>query len=250
MDSGTWRLFVVLWFAGIVGFLAGLPYALSAAPVSVVGTSGTVVVVTVQAGVVLAVAVLIGVALGPKVGLGAPVVSALLTTERPASAVGRLRNSFATGVTVGAGIFLVDSLFAELIGDGATRVFPPLWQRAFATLYGGLFEELLLRFGFLTLLVWASWKIVRTPEGDPRPEAVGACIVLAAIAFGFAHLPLMAEVTELTPLVVSRTVVLNGVTGIVFGWLYWQQGIEAAMVAHFGADVAVHVVLVTVLASV
>jgi membrane protease YdiL (CAAX protease family) len=35
---------------------------------------------------------------------------------------------------------------------------------------------------------------------------------------------------------------LNSIGGLVFGWLYWRQGLLAAMVAHFSADVVLHVI--------
>jgi membrane protease YdiL (CAAX protease family) len=31
---------------------------------------------------------------------------------------------------------------------------------------------------------------------------------------------------------VARTVLLNAVVGVLFGWLYWRRSLEAAMVAH------------------
>jgi len=37
-------------------------------------------------------------------------------------------------------------------------------------------------------------------------------------------------------------VVYNTIGGVVFGWLYWKHGLEHAMLAHFGADIIVHVV--------
>ena len=43
----------------------------------------------------------------------------------------------------------------------------------------------------------------------------------------------------LTPLVIARTLVLNGLAGVVFGWLYWRRGLLAAMVAHFTFDLVV-----------
>ncbi len=46
---------------------------------------------------------------------------------------------------------------------------------------------------------------------------------------------------RLSPAVVARALVLNGVGGVVFGWLYWRRGLLAAMVAHFSADVVLHV---------
>ena len=34
---------------------------------------------------------------------------------------------------------------------------------------------------------------------------------------------------------------LNGVGGMLFGWLYWKHGLMAAMLAHFSADIVLHV---------
>jgi membrane protease YdiL (CAAX protease family) len=38
--------------------------------------------------------------------------------------------------------------------------------------------------------------------------------------------------------------VLNSLAGLVFGWLYWRRGLKAAMVAHFSADLVLHVLVV------
>ena len=65
--------------------------------------------------------------------------------------------------------------------------------------------------------------------------------MLAAVVFGLGHLPATAALLPLTPAVIARAVVLNGIPGVVFGWLFWRRGLEAAMVAHFGADLVLHV---------
>ena len=38
------------------------------------------------------------------------------------------------------------------------------------------------------------------------------------------------------------TLLLNGVAGVAFGWLYWKRGLEMAMLAHFSADIVLHVI--------
>ena len=50
--------------------------------------------------------------------------------------------------------------------------------------------------------------------------------------FGLGHLPALAQSVTLTPALVARTVLLNAVAGVLFGWLYWRRSLEAAMVAH------------------
>ena len=61
------------------------------------------------------------------------------------------------------------------------------------------------------------------------------------VVFGAGHLPTTATVLSLTPLLIARALVLNGIGGIVFGWLYWKRGLLAAMLAHFSADIVLHV---------
>ena len=35
----------------------------------------------------------------------------------------------------------------------------------------------------------------------------------------------------------------NGTPGLVFGWLYWRRGLIAAMLAHFGLDLVLKVLI-------
>ena len=67
-------------------------------------------------------------------------------------------------------------------------------------------------------------------------------MTVTALLFGLGHLPATAVVWPLTPLVVARALLLNGLGGLVFGWLYWRRGLLAAIVAHVGADLVLHVV--------
>lgn len=65
--------------------------------------------------------------------------------------------------------------------------------------------------------------------------------ILFAILFGLAHLPLASQIgMPLDVVVVIRTILLNGIAGVVFGWLYWSFGLESAMLAHFSIDVVMH----------
>ena len=108
-----------------------------------------------------------------------------------------------------------------------------------ASFYGGIAEELQLRLFLMTLLVW-----MLTFAGRHRPRAplFWMAIVIAAIAFGAGHLPAAEKIWGLDAIVVVRTVLLNAIGGVVFGWLYWKRGIEMAMLGHFSADIVLHVI--------
>jgi membrane protease YdiL (CAAX protease family) len=42
---------------------------------------------------------------------------------------------------------------------------------------------------------------------------------------------------------VIRTVLLNSLAGVLFGWLYVRRGLEAGMLAHFAGDLVLHVIV-------
>lgn len=67
-------------------------------------------------------------------------------------------------------------------------------------------------------------------------------IIFAAIIFGLGHLPATAQIISLNAIVIMRAILLNGLGGIIFGWLYWKKGLESAMIAHFSADIVLHTI--------
>ena len=107
-----------------------------------------------------------------------------------------------------------------------------------ASFYGGIVEEVELRLFFTTLLAWLLYLLC----GKNRaPWQRWSAVVLAALAFGAGHLPAAAQVWPLDSVVIARTVLLNAIAGLVFGWFYVRQGLESAMLSHFCADLVLHV---------
>ena len=66
--------------------------------------------------------------------------------------------------------------------------------------------------------------------------------VLAALAFGLLHLQHLAQLGAATPTSIAVTLLLNGIVGVVCGWLYWRRSLVAAILAHFAVDLILHVV--------
>ncbi|HSI75915.1 MAG TPA: CPBP family intramembrane glutamic endopeptidase, partial [Lunatimonas sp.] len=104
-------------------------------------------------------------------------------------------------------------------------------------LYGGITEEILMRFGLMTLLVWLTAKLFK----GLKPQVYWIGIVLSSLIFAVGHFPVVFQ-TVGTPSIVMISYVLIGNTigGLVFGWLYWKKGLESAFLAHIFA----HVVMV------
>lgn len=105
----------------------------------------------------------------------------------------------------------------------------------FSMLYGGIIEEIMLRFFFLSLLVYLLDLMTgSTKSGRAIPAwAYLAANLIAALLFALGHLPATRMAYgEITALLMIRTLLLNGVLGFVFGILYWKKGLQYAMLAH------------------
>lgn len=151
-----------------------------------------------------------------------------------------LKNIAGKSVLLGIGtaviIYVLDPFFT-LQGAGITthQNPAPVWQKLLAAFYGGITEEILMRLFVMTFFIWMSMKLFK--QKQPTNTGIWVSIFLAAIIFGLGHLPITASLTKIDPLVISRAVILNGIGGIVFGWLFWKKGFESAVIAHFTTDI-------------
>ena len=195
------------------------------------------VVQFIQSAILFFIAIFLGLFFTQRIQFRLPLIEAIVEKGDYKSI---LKNIAGVSVLLGIGtamaIYAVDILFTFLGADITTHQNPaPVWQRLLAAVYGGTTEEILLRLFLMTFLIWLGMKLRRRKQ--PTSTSIVVSIVLAAIIFGLGHLPLTASLTALSPLVVSRAIVLNGIGGVVFGWLFWKKGLESAMIAHFTADV-------------
>lgn len=260
MKSINWKVFFILLAASVFGVITVLPYTLTLqADVLAKATLPMplplllVIQVTTNA-VMFAIAIFIGLLLAKRIGLGLPILEAKLAGEHVTARVKAiLLPSILPGIAASILIIALDKylfgpgLVAQL-GDAANALNlqtsqPPAWQGLLASFYGGINEEILLRLFILTLLAWLGKFINSTPEGKPTLAVFWTVNALTAILFGLGHLPVTSTIISLTPLVVVRAIVLNGLAGLVFGYLYWTRGLESAMLSHFSADLVLHVLI-------
>ena len=96
-------------------------------------------------------------------------------------------------------------------------------------LMGGVAEEVMFRWGVMSVVAWLAVTVVGMPAG----LGMWVAIVVAGLLFGLGHLPgAMAVGVKITKLVVAMAIALNMVVALAFGWLFWQHGLLAAIVAH------------------
>lgn len=242
----TGKTFLVLLGAGMFGVLAVFPYVLTtqrevfnAMPLSI---PVVLLVSLVQTTVLLSIVIFLGMHLGRKIGFGTPLLGEVLARNVSKEKLTLVISiGLKLGLLTGALIIAFDFVF-QLFIDPITTVNAPLWQGFLAAFYGGIVEELLLRFFLMTLIVWVLWRFVQKGAGAPSNLVIWTAIIFAAVLFGLGHLPATATLTTITPLIVFRAIFLNGVGGVVFGWLYWKRGLEAAIVAHFTTDIVLLVI--------
>jgi hypothetical protein len=245
-QSTKTRLFVILFLLGLMGVVSFLLIDVSALIALIPATTNDIPAITpafkllslVQPTLILAVAVLIGVALARRVGLSAPAAEALATGG---DVLKSLRPQFVPGVVgglIGGVCIVLISLLSKpfLSATAIDRIgkFSQVLPLPTRILYGGITEELLLRWGFMTLIVWAAWRLVQKGQNVPaRPYFVGG-ILLSSLVFGAAHLPvgyLLLPDSFGLPLVLF-IVLANSAFGVIAGYLYWKRGLESAMIAH------------------
>ncbi|GLV55421.1 abortive infection protein [Dictyobacter sp. S3.2.2.5] len=254
MFSFSWSEFALLCGAALLGIVCVTPYTLELnhdafkkaearmhqPPWVLALLQGT------QGLVLMAVATGLGLLIAHHIGLGAPLIEGLLAGKAVTTqAQGIIAPALILGIAPAAVLLLLEiTVFWPRLPQVMRTTFPipALWKRFLACFYGGTAEELLCRLFLLSLLAWLIGLVWHVPDGKPTLGALWLANILAAIIFGLGHLPATATLVKLTPLLIGRAILLNGIAGVAFGYLFWQYGLEAAMVAHFSADLVLHVI--------
>ena len=253
MFSFYWSECALLCGAALLGIVCVMPYTLELSrdafkkvqermhrPLWVL-----VLLQVAQSFVLMAVAIGLGLLIAHHLGLGVPLLEGLLagkSVTTQAQAV--IAPSLILGAVSAAVLLLLEiTVFWPRLPQAMRTSFPipALWKRFLACFYGGIAEELLCRLFLLSLLAWLIGFAWHVPGGKPTLLALWLANILAAVIFGLSHLPTTAALVKLTPILVVRAILLNGIVGIAFGYLFWQYGLEAAMLAHFTADLVLHI---------
>lgn len=228
------RMGLLLWLLGLPGVVA----LVRTAPPAWLFTSAQAAsdaffnwVAIVQLGALLALAVWTGLRLGPRVGLSAPLIHALAEGRMPWRGIRVLSlPGVAAGVIGAAWLVTLAMLWPESMAFVDPAYGLPIWSKL---LYGAITEELLLRFGLMTAVMWLLWKAFG-PNGQ-RPGrflgwlaiAIAALLASAVLVWLGAGLP-----GGLSKLVMFQLLACESVYGLLAGWVFWRYGLEAAMLAH------------------
>ena len=181
---------------------------------------------------------ILGIMFYKKVGLELPLIEGLVFHKKLPKLYPLLIVGIGGGIFSGLLITITSLIFQPFMAEEFLQInasFHP--NLAVRFLYGGITEEIIMRFGIMTFIIWLIFRIYR--KLGPAVYWVG--ILISSLIFALLHLPLLfALLSDPTPAVIFYTILANTLGGIVFGLLYWKRGLEMAMLAHM----MTHVVLV------
>ena len=227
-------IFLVLWALCILGFWSVLPYVLSLGILSPSTPFFKVfILATIQAVLFFGIICWLSYLLVPKTDLS------------PFSAKHPLKRIVYPGIIVGVSVgFILHLLDITIFKNCAlSAVHSSSWIGLLASFYGAINEEVFLRLFLFTLIYFLFGKIFRVDLRN-RIIILWMTNVIVAIIFGLGHLPAAYKLAMPSSFETFRVLLLNGIPGIFFGWLYWSRGLWAAMTGHFTADLIVHVILI------
>lgn len=257
MKKESLKRFGVLFVLGSIGVLIwGITQDWTefedAAMEAGVSTGEIAVFTVVSLHVVLVASVAIGLYCAPRLGFqsvvldrvshGKSLLASLKPPTIPALGIGAVFGIYLLGVE------LVTPILLEDIGAGRDQTISFFINRLpGAVIMGGITEELLFRWGLMSLVTFALWKTVGRSRAQPQPWLVWTGIVVAALIFGVSHLPAVFALYGSSPDIVLFTLLGNAAPAVVFGWVFWRYSIEAAMITHgFAHFVNIFVIILLV----
>src|SRR2546423_15288833 len=191
----TGMAFLGLFALGMIGVLS-LP--LSLVPIleqqlaqagAVVPSRDALTVTTiVQPTLLLTLGVALGCIFAPRVGL-----VSLLERSRPLSRLLRCASiALACGLTLAILFTVADVfLFRDYLDESTVSALEQggIASTLAAMLYGGVTEEIITRWGLVSLFAWLGWRVFQRTRPHASDAVFLAAILLAALAFALGHVP-------------------------------------------------------------
>lgn len=233
----NWQLFLLLSLLSLPGILIVIPRLVGSLLSKRQPTRPSAVIklaAVLQTLVLLLIFCAVGTAVTPGIGLKAPFFEALAAGSIDLDALlSQIIPSLIVGIG-GAVVFVAAyyMIFRPRLDQHTLAVTESLRAElglAGRVFYGGIFEEVLTRWGLLSVVIWAIAKV----SGVLSPVTIWVSIVIAGVLFGLGHLPsAVGAGARISPALVSTAIALNLWAAILFGWLFWQYGLVAAMLGH------------------
>lgn len=197
---------------------------------------------------------LIGVSLAHKVGLKWDWIQAMFDKkDRPVLDRKAIGFSIISSVIICLVVFFIQYLFLPYMPEykeAIEQIQPNIaWWAGITTIFqGGVMEEVMIRLGLMTLLIWLLSKIFARKKTTIPNWIYIFSVVFSSIVFGAGHLGMAKLLVGTLTLPLILFVILgNSLAGLLFGYLYWKKGLEYGIIGHITGDFTLHFLLPLIL---
>lgn len=234
-STPSWRRATLIAGLGLIGVVSLL--ASTIVPADVVAETGIPdltlrLLLLIQPAVLVVGAAILGDRLTRTTWLQAPFLSGSRTVPLRSALIAALTGAVVVGVVLAAYTWVTTELAPLTLVSGTSL------SLITAVLYGGITEEILIRWGLMGALVWLFAKISKRPTGErPSIAIIASAIVVSSAAFALLHLPALLTLGDPTAVNIAAAMAANVIAGLIFGTVFAARGLEAAMGAHAGAHV-------------
>lgn len=248
MNKSKWKLWLSLSLIGFIGALSMLfsDSFLSQeqlAPLKGINPLILKLLLIINPTTMVLVAAFVGSLVYDKVGLRVPILERLLKIrdDIPYTYKSILIWGSVAGVVAGLFIIIINLIFtsqpsSEFLTLSQAQE-PHIITRL---LYGGLVEEILMRFGLMSVLVWLIFKIMK----DLKSWMFWVANIVTALIFAVSHFPLLLSVVPHPTVWLYLYIILaNGAAGVILGYMYMKRGLECAMWTHLITHVTMFLII-------
>ncbi|ARF17895.1 type II CAAX prenyl endopeptidase Rce1 family protein [Sporosarcina ureae] len=198
--------------------------------------------------IIIIIALVVGFFTAHKVGLKSVVIHPHARVKSKSDWINGIKLAIILGSVAAVVMIGFDYIFQPFLPDSLVETLQPYTALHFisALLYGGVVEELIMRFGVMSLLVFILGKVFNRKSEKPANWIFILAIFISALMFAFGHYSATAHMTEMTAFIWFRMILLNGIGGLFFGWIYWKHNLELAMLAHMFAHIVMNLLLLII----
>jgi len=215
--------FIYTSVLGIVGVLSLLQFVIKIIPSKVLlkySTSTIIILSLLQSVVFVCICAAIGTTLTKRIGFKT-IFDEISSTKNSIWLI--LRSKFVYGVPTG----ISGAIIAYLIAPDFIAYLNSVPQ--VSSIFGGIYEEIVIRWGIMTLIVWTLWRLSQKGVGVPKKSLIWSGIILSQILFASGHTFILIRFGITNPIWSIATIFI---VTFPWGWLFWKRGIESAIVAH------------------
>ncbi len=232
----NWPLITVLFLLSLPGIFTAMPRLIDLLlPTSSVLLKQRMSRIALVHAVLMAVVMIIsGAVLSKYTHLDAPLLQALLKAEPILASVQKILLPvflYTLGGLLGF-LLLYYGVVAAILDKHTLQIMRKIrlvMRLDGCVLYGGVVEEILARWGLMNILVFFALLFT----GQRGSFVTWTAIILSGMAFGVSQLPAyLAAGCKASRRFTYTMLLLNTWQAMVFGLLFWQHGILAAMMSH------------------